>query len=166
MSRIRHVVPEDAAAWLAMRCALWPDGTADEHTKELAEFFAGKDSGQPMAVLVAEECREHQGDMPVEDPRDDRQCPLVGFAELSIRFYAEGCHSRHVAFLEGWYVVPERRGAGYGRALVEAAEDWGRQQGCSEFASDAENDNQNSIQAHLALGFEDVATIRCFRKDL
>jgi aminoglycoside 6'-N-acetyltransferase I len=90
----------------------------------------------------------------------------AGFAEISIRHYAEGCSTDRVAFLEGWYVVPEARNRGVGRALVAAAEDWGRSQQCTEFASDAEADNSVSAAAHRALGFEEVGLIRCFRKDL
>lgn len=31
VTEIREPIPGDAAAWLDMRCALWPDGTAEEH---------------------------------------------------------------------------------------------------------------------------------------
>ena len=91
---------------------------------------------------------------------------LLGFAELSIRPYAEGCLSDRVPFLEGWYVVPEARRRGIGRALVAAAEDWARAQGCTEFASNALVDNELSAAAHHALGFEEVEIVRCFRKSL
>ena len=59
-----------------------------------------------------------------------------------------------------------KRRHGVGRALVRAAEEWGRAQGCSEFASDTEIDNEDSAKAHAALGFEEVERIRCFRKSL
>jgi aminoglycoside 6'-N-acetyltransferase I len=49
---------------------------------------------------------------------------------------------------------------------VAAAEAWARAQGCREFASDALADNMVSARAHRALGFDEVATIRCFRKAL
>ncbi len=71
-----------------------------------------------------------------------------------------------VGYLEGWFVVPEARRRGTGRALVRAAEHWARSQNCSEFASDAQPDNEQSALAHLALGFADVGMVRCFRKDL
>jgi aminoglycoside 6'-N-acetyltransferase I len=71
-----------------------------------------------------------------------------------------------VAFLEGWYVVPDARRRGVGRALIEAAEQWALDQGCTEFGSDALIDNRVSAAAHEALGFEEVVQIRCFRKDL
>jgi aminoglycoside 6'-N-acetyltransferase I len=89
-----------------------------------------------------------------------------GFAELSIRSYAEGCSTDHVAYLEGWYVVPGRRRQGVGRALIAAAEEWARAQGCTEFASDVVVDNDISAQAHVALGFVEQVQIRCYRKPL
>lgn len=144
---IRPVAPEDRARWCALRIALWPDG-AEDHPREIDQWYRGQ-RAEPAAVLVA----EHDGD-------------LVGFVELSIRAYAEGCDSQNVAYLEGWYVAPDWRGRGLGRQLIEASENWGRQQGCQEFASDAEVDNPSSIAAHHACGFADTGVIRCFRKPL
>ena len=104
------------------------------------------------AVLVAEQAGETRG--------------LVGFAELSRRLYAEGCETSPVGFLEGWYVAPDYRRRSVGAALVQAAEGWARSMGCREFASDAPAENQVSAAAQLALGFEEVAVLRCFRKTL
>jgi len=132
-----------------MRHALWPGGSAEEHAGEIEDFFAGR-SREPLAVLVAE-----------SEPGQ-----LAGFAELSIRPYAEGCETGRVGYLEGWYVIPEARRQGVGRALVEAAEAWARAQGCTEFASDTEAGNERSAAAHRALDFTEAALIRCFRKDL
>ena len=154
MVRIRHAEPGDADRWVALRAELWPEG-AETHVAEVSRFFAGSRSGpgtDPEAVLVAVDDGE---------PRE-----LLGFAELSRRTYAEGCETSPVGFLEGWYVVPERRQEGLGRALVAAAEAWARAQGCREFASDALAENATSAAAHRALGFEEVGLIRCFRKDL
>jgi aminoglycoside 6'-N-acetyltransferase I len=146
---IRAVTPADADAWLRMRCDLWPDGSVAEHGAEIERFLAAELS-QPLAVLVAVNAA---GD-------------VLGFAELSIRPCAEDCVSDRVAYLEGWYVVPAARRQGVGRALVAAAEDWGRAQGCTEFASDTLLDNAVSAAAHKALGFEETVELRCFRKDL
>src|SRR5206468_5494106 len=68
----------------------------------------------------------------------------IWFAELSIRNYAEDCVTDRVAYLEGWYVVPEWRRRGVGGALVAAAESWAQGQGCTEFASDTPIDNLGS----------------------
>lgn len=146
MSTIRPVRPEDSAAWLRMRCALWPEGPEQEHAAEIAAFIAGT-VHMPLAVLLAFDGAE-----------------AVGFAELSIRSVAESCETDRVAYLEGWFVEPAARRRGVGRALVAAAEDWGRAQGCSEFGSDTQIWNQDSVAAHAALGFTEVEQLRCFKK--
>ena len=145
---VRSATKADAQAWLEMRRALWPEYEGNWHADEIEKYFAGE-LRMPLEVLIAE--------------GDGR---ALGFAELFIRPYAEGCLTDRVAFLEGWYVVPDARGRGVGRSLIRAGEDWGRAQGCTEFASDAEIDNLESAAAHRALGFEEVAQIRAFRKSL
>ena len=152
---IRPAELRDAAAWAALRAALWPDLSEEKHLSEISEFFATRRSGpgvMPEAVFVA---ATSEGDS-----------ALTGFVEVSRRLYAEGCDTSPVGFLEGWYVVPEHRRTGVGGALVRAAEAWAHHQGCREFASDALADNVVSASAHLALGFEEVEVIRCFRKSL
>ena len=146
---VRAVTPRDAPAWLRLRRALWPHHAETAHAAEIREFLEGC-APEPLAVLVVA----------------DGAGQLIGFAELSIRAYAEGCHTDRVAYLEGWYVVPDARDRGVGRALIAAAEAWGRSQGCVEFASDAELTNDASAAAHQAVGFIEVGRVRCFRKDL
>ena len=146
MFEIRPVTRLDGAAWLRMRKALWPD---EEVTEDVERFFDGK-IDMPLEVLVAV----------------DGFGELIGFAELSIRRYAEGCVTDRVAFLEGWYVDEAHRRKGVGAALVAAAEAWARKQGCTEFGSDALLENEISAAAHKALGFEEVERIRCFKKSL
>jgi aminoglycoside 6'-N-acetyltransferase I len=145
--RVRPATPEDRDAWQRMRRTLWPDEGDRWHTLEVDEYFAGRLS-MPLEVLIAA----------------DESGAVLGFAELFIRPYAEGCVTDRIAYLEGWFVQPHARRRGVGRALVAAAEEWGRSQGCTEFASDADLDNGSSASAHRALGFTETACIRCFRK--
>lgn len=155
MIQVRHAEARDAAQWAALRAALWPEEDHAALAQDVDRFFAQLRPGPgalPEAVLLAEAA--------------DAIPRIVGFAEVSRRRYAEGCETSPVGFLEGWYVVPERRRQGVGRALVAAAEAWARDLGCREFASDAVAGNRLSAAAHLALGFEEVVVIRCFRKDL
>src|SRR5262245_787474 len=139
----------DTADWLRMREALWPSESGQSHDAEVEQYFAGQ-LQMPLEVLIA---RDETG-------------RAIGFAELSIRAYAEDCVTDRVAYLEGWYVIPNARRLGVGRALVEAAEQWARRQGCTEFASDAVFDNDVSTAAHAALGFTETVQIRCFKKTL
>jgi aminoglycoside 6'-N-acetyltransferase I len=131
-----------------MRQALWPSAPG-EHAQEIASFFRG-DRRNPAEVLLA-----------VDDSGR-----AVGFAEVSIRPYAEGCYSGRVAYLEGWYVDEAVRRQGIGAALVRAAEEWGRAQGCTELGSDTETENLDSAAAHRSVGFTEVERIICFRKTL
>lgn len=131
-----------------MREALWP-AEPGEHAREIDRFFRGE-LHEPLAVLMA----------------FDAAGEARGFAELSIRNHAEDCVTNRVAYLEGWYVETEARRRGIGRALLAAAETWGRAQGCTEFGSDAVIDNELSATAHFALGFTETARLRCFRKNL
>ena len=148
LMHVRRVQPANSKSWERMRELLWPSGPG-RHAAEIARYFAGQ-AKEPLQVLLAFD----------EDGR------AIGFIELSIRNYAEGCDTDHVAFIEGWYVDEEWRGKGVGAALIAAAEDWARSQDCVELGSDAEVANLDSAAAHRALGFEEVGIIRCFKKRL
>jgi len=145
---IRPVTPSDAAEWMRLRRGLWPEESGDDLDREVAEFFDGT-LPEPEAVLLALEGGE-----------------AVGVVELSIRPTAEGCRTNRVAYVEAWYVAPGARRSGVGRALIDAAEEWGRSRGCEEIASDTEIANEASARAHRALGFEEAGVVRCFRKEL
>ena len=143
---IREIVEADRVHWVRLRDALWP-GSLSDHETETRTFFE-KRLKAPI-VFVAE--------------ADGRP---VGFLELDYRKYAPGCSSSPVPFIEGWYVEPSLQGTGIGRALVEAAEAHARAAGHYEIASDAELENTGGIAAHLAVGYEEVERIVCFRRSL
>ena len=50
--------------------------------------------------------------------------------------------------------------------LVECVEDWGKEKGCSEMASDCELDNYLSVDFHKALGFKEANRLVCFIKGI
>jgi len=143
---IREIVEGDRGHWVRLRDALWP-GSLSDHETETRTYFE-KRLEAPI-VFVAE--------------ADGR---LVGFLELDYRKYAPGCSSSPVPFIEGWYVEPALQGTGIGRALVEAAEAHARAAGHHEIASDAELENADGIAAHLAVGYEEIERIVCFRRSL
>lgn len=144
---IRQAGADDPAEWLRMRRALWPETTPEEHEAEMAEILA-----QPGDEVVFVVARAGGG--------------LGGFLEVSLRRYAEGCTTRPVGYIEGWYVDPDLRRQGVGAQLVEAAEAWAVSKGCREMGSDTEIDNVVSRRAHLALGYEEVGPVIHFRKGL
>lgn len=146
--RIRTATAGDTVDWTAMRTALWPDGGDGEHAAEIADLLA--DAGETINLIAR-----------------DADGRALGFAEASLRRdYVNGCETSPVAFLEGIFVTPEARGKGVARALVGAVEAWGREQGCTEFASDAAPDNFASLDMHRALGFEETQRVVFFRKAL
>ncbi|MBP3636728.1 MAG: GNAT family N-acetyltransferase [Clostridia bacterium] len=96
----------------------------------------------------------------------DSESP-IGFAQCQLRHdYVEGCETSPVGFLEGVYVQSEHHHKGVARQLVAACEAWARSVGCTEFASDCEIDNTDSLAFHLAIGFEEVNRTIWFHKTL
>jgi aminoglycoside 6'-N-acetyltransferase I len=91
---------------------------------------------------------------------------LAGYVEAGERSIADGCESSPVGYIEAWYVDPDVRRSGYGRKLLEAAEDWARKRGRSEMASDALLDNDVSHAAHKRSGYEEVDRQITYRKTL
>jgi aminoglycoside 6'-N-acetyltransferase I len=143
---IRRATVQDLGQWLPLRLLLWPDDDLEMHMAEAADMIV-----DPLcAVFLA------------ESP-DGR---LVGFLEAAQRKYADGCDTTPVGYIEGWYVKPDVRQMGLGRRLVQAAEDWARQLGLQEMASDCLIDNQTSLAAHISLGYEEAERLIHFRKKL
>ena len=90
-----------------------------------------------------------------------------GFAQCQLRYdYVEGTECSPVGYLEGIYVEENCRRKGLARALLAACENWARERGCREFASDCELTNTQSLRFHLSLGFEEANRIICFTKKL
>jgi aminoglycoside 6'-N-acetyltransferase I len=133
-------------AWHDMRAKLWP-GYPLEGPHELAS-------------------RLKRGDYLVLIARNGAHEP-AGFAEAAIRGdFVNGCESSPVVFLEGIYVEPAARRNGLAREMNDAVAAWGREKGCSEYASDALLANTESHAMHAALGFEETERVVYFRKPL
>lgn len=91
----------------------------------------------------------------------------IGFAQCQLRHdYVEGTETSPVGYLEGVYIEPDFRKLGYGKALIRACEDWAKCKGCTEFASDCELHNTDSLAFHLHSGFTEANRIICFTKKL
>lgn len=139
---IRAYTSDDYAEWRRMRTALWPDQTEND----MAEWLLRHDT----AIFVA-----------VSAPGQ-----LCGFIELGERSVADGCESSPVGYIEGWYVDEAWRRQRVGARLVEAAEEWARDRGYREIASDTELHNTTSQTAHERLGFEEADRLVVYRKAL
>lgn len=144
---VRLLRDSDLNEWFRLRKLLWDDTSDEDHKTEIVEIIEHTDS---QAVFVAESSNGG----------------LVGFLEVSIRPFAEDCETDHVGYLEGWYVEEGHRKEGIGTALVGMAEEWSRQKGCSEMASDAEIGNELSLSAHKQLGYKVTSRLAHMRKQL
>ena len=143
---IRKAEIKDLHILSELACQLWPDNTVEEMRLEFSEIITKTDA----AFFLA-----YAEDMP------------VGFAQCQLRYdYVEGTGSSPVGYLEGIYVAEEYRKHGIARELLTACEGWAKEKGCTEFASDCELENTQSLQFHLNVGFEEANRIICFTKKI
>jgi aminoglycoside 6'-N-acetyltransferase I len=149
---IRLALPPDCEQLSRLRETLWPESSAAEHKNEIASILARRYNGaMSMVIWVAEAPDE----------------VVVGFLEVGLRSHADGCDPKHpVGFVEGWFVMEGHRRKRVGTQLLAAAEDWARQQGCMEMASDTWIDQPVSQRVHEALKFEVVDRCVHYRKAL
>ena len=143
---IRRAVHEDKPEWIRMRQGLWPEAPLEYLNFDLDELLADPDA----AIFVS----------------SDSHGKLIGFVETGLRAYAEGCETSPVGYIEAWYVDPHVRGQKLGREMIYTAEQWAREKGCTEMASDTWLENEVSIAAHLKLGYWEVERLVHFVKRL
>ena len=143
---IKRADSNDASAVAGLAILLWPDNQRDELEKEFGDLLISNDT----AVFI-----QYSDEKP------------VGFAQCQLRRdYVEGTDTSPVGYLEGIFVLEEYRRRGYAKALLRACESWAGEMNCSEFASDCELDNRESLKFHLAMGFEEANRIICFKKKI
>jgi aminoglycoside 6'-N-acetyltransferase I len=139
---IRKASKEDIGLIAELMAALWPHHTAAEMAEELTITMESDET----AFFVAGK---------------------IGFAQCALRHdYVEGTESSPVGYLEGIYVAESGRKQGIARELVRACENWAKEKGCREFASDCVLTNTQSLKFHLGVGFEEANRIICFTKKL
>jgi aminoglycoside 6'-N-acetyltransferase I len=91
----------------------------------------------------------------------------IAFIHLSIRTdYVEGATAFPVGYIEALYVKPDHQQKGIAKLLVAQGENWSKQKGCKEMASDTELNNTGAIAFHKKLGFEEANRIVCFIKNI
>lgn len=136
----------DAKIAAELALLLWPDNRLEDFILEMERFITSEAS----VIFLAVDADQ-----------------AMGFAQCQLRTdYVEGTDSSPVGYLEGLFVLDDYRHQGIARKLVEACEKWAIFKGCSEFASDCELDNSDSLAMHLKLGFTEANRIICFTKKL
>ncbi|MBR4291790.1 MAG: GNAT family N-acetyltransferase [Oscillospiraceae bacterium] len=136
----------DAAAVACLAQRLWPHHRPDELQAEFVSLLQNSNAAVFLAFQAA---------------------TPIGFAQCQLRHdYVEGTESSPVGYLEGIFVLPEYRKTGVARMLLTSCESWAKEQGCTEFASDCELGNTESLRFHLNVGFTEANRIICFTKKL
>lgn len=137
---------KDAPVIAQMAVKMWKSHTVDELVKDFEDIIEQEES----AIFL----------LSIEDR-------AVGFAQCHLRHdYVEGIESSSVGYLEGIFVEQEFRHKGYAKELLAKCEEWAKEKGCVEFASDCELDNDVSLAFHLKMGFSEANRIICFTKQL
>lgn len=143
---IRKATLEDVPQLVSLAIQMWKSHTVEDLTKIFCEHIR---KGKNIIFLAISE--EH----------------IVGFAQCGLRFdYVEGTDSSPVGYLEGIFVLEEYKKRGYAKELLGECQNWAKDQGCLEFASDCEVDNEDSLKFHLKMGFAEANRIICFTKSL
>ena len=123
---------------------IWPEHSPEELAGIIKDYMTAEDSA------VFAETADGQ---------------FVGVALCALRHdYVEGCETSPVGYLEGVSVHAAYRHRGIAKRLVAECEQWAREKGCTEFASDCELTNTESLNFHLSIGFQEENRIICFKK--
>ena len=142
---IRRITEEDKAEWLRMRKGVWPEAPDDYLDYDMDDVLSSDNHAVLFALIEG-------------TPR--------GMIEVHLRESAEGCFSSPVGYIEAWFVDENLRGTGVAGALTQAAEDWAREKGCTDMASDTWLDNEASIRAHAKMGYYEAERLVHFVKQL
>ena len=137
---------KDALTVAGLAIKMWEDNVLEELAAELAEIIGSSESAVFLGIVDGQ---------------------VIGFAQCQLRHdYVEGTDSSPVGYLEGIFIEKAYRRKGFAKQLLAACENWAKEQGCTEFASDCELDNTESLRFHLSLGFEEANRVICFKKIL
>ena len=127
---------EDALTVAGLAIQMWEDNVLEELADEFAEIINNSESAVFLGIIDGQ---------------------AIGFAQCQLRHdYVEGTGTSPVGYLEGIFIREAYRRKGFAKQLLAACESWVKEQGCTEFASDCELDNTESLKFHLGLGFEEA----------
>ncbi len=143
---IKQATGADALTLAKLAIQMWDSHTLSELETDFAEII----SSQNAACFI-----KYVENQP------------IGFAQCQLRYdYVEGTETSPVGYLEGIFIQQEFRHKGFAKELLQECQRWAKEKECSEFASDCEIDNIDSLKFHLAMGFEEANRIICFRKEI
>ena len=144
--KLTKITREDLAQWKAMRKELYP--TLDEmfDEKEMERIFNHKEWACQLIT--------------------DYNETILGFVEISLRNFVDGCLSSPVAYIEGLFLKPQYRQQGLGKEVIKQIMAWCIQHGYSELATDTELENLNAQAFYKSVGFQETYRVVEFRIDV
>lgn len=133
---------DDLRDWVELRHSLWPKHTEADLSEEARDILRSDDD---VCFLLVHPSRG-----------------TVGFVEACVYRSPRGpyCH------VEGWYVIPEFLGQGYGKELIGCVEQWSLHRSIVLLTSDTEADYPLSPDAHARSGFKKTHELMIFVKEL
>lgn len=144
--KIRKAAIKDVIAITNMAKKLWPDNDYEELKSEFIDIV-NNENGDVFLYLDKNKC--------------------VAFLHVAIRNdYVEGSNDSPTGYVEGIFVEQEYRIKGIARALIKMSEDWSKDMGCRQIASDTGILNEASISFHKSVGFREAGRVVCFIKEL
>ncbi|WP_269914574.1 GNAT family N-acetyltransferase [Acinetobacter sp. HY1485] len=132
--------------WLALRHEFWAQLNQEEHKEDIHHILNKKISRSAFLLL-----------------KDNN---VIGFAEVALRSYSNGCFFQPVPFLEGFYIKPNEQGKKYGKFFINQVEQELIQLGYKELCSSTDWENTISQAVHTALNFTEVDRIVLYHKRL
>lgn len=141
---IKKATHKDAETIARLAIQMWNNHTVEELTKEFEDILKSHESSIFMYVIDGW---------------------VIGFSQCQLRHdYVEGTSSSPVGYLEGIFIEKNYRHKGYAKELLTRCEEWAKEKGCLEFASDCELENEVSRAFHQKAGFMEANRIICFAK--
>lgn len=129
-------------AWLTLRKLLWPDAE-ETHEREMHDIIS---SDNQAAFLMFN---------PDNEP--------IGFIEGALYLHSP----QKYGYIEGWFMLPQYRGRGYGGQLLGFLEEWFLHHAIALSLSDTiPREYPLSPRAHAKYGYRELSTLKIYIKEL
>ena len=138
---------ENIDEWVKLSCKLFPEDTYEELYELYYSFLTNEKKHKEIGYLYQANNK------------------FVAFINFSIRYeYVNGTNTSPVLFIEALYVLEEYRKQGIARKLINHAENYAKENGIKQIASDCLIDNTISELFHKSCGFKETERVIFFVK--
>lgn len=153
--KVRPATADDILTLGQLGHLLWPHHSVESLMAEFTDIMHKGDSQFFLADLAH---------VDVEGKSES-----VGFAQCQLHYkydFLTGTCGKPQGFLEGIFVKESYRRQGVATDLFKACEQWAKEQGCKDFGSDCNAENEASRKFHAKQGFKEAEQIVIFHKNL